>query len=50
MSRTERYTRGMQLTDRVYELQEQQKWSASETNLAIATLDEQLPVNLHNIG
>lgn len=50
MSRTERYTRGMQLTDRVYELQEQQKWSASETNLAIATLDEQLPVNLHNIA
>lgn len=40
----------MSLTNRVYELQEQHGWSAQETTVAIATLDEQLPITLHNIG
>lgn len=50
MSRAERYTRGIALTNRVYELQELHSWTQHETSIAIATLDEQLPINLHNIG
>ncbi|KAF6750439.1 acyl-CoA oxidase [Ephemerocybe angulata] len=50
MSRTERYTRGMALTNRIYELQEQNNWSAQDTSIAIATLDEQLPIHLHNVA
>lgn len=50
MSRTERYTRGMALTNRVYELQELHSWTQHETSIAIATLDEQLPISLHNVA
>ncbi|KAJ2913498.1 hypothetical protein MD484_g6924, partial [Candolleomyces efflorescens] len=50
MSRTERYTRGMELTNRVYELQDQHKWSQKDTSAAIAILDEQLPIQLHNVA
>ncbi|TEB33934.1 acyl-CoA oxidase [Coprinellus micaceus] len=50
MSRTERYTRGMALTNRVYELEEQHGWTQRDTSMAIAALDEQLPIGLHNIA
>jgi acyl-CoA oxidase len=50
MSRTERYTRGMALTNRVYELQDKHGWTQQQTSVAIAMLDEQLPIGLHNIG
>lgn len=50
MSRTERYTRGIALTNRVYQLQELHSWTQHETSIAIATLDEQLPISLHNVG
>jgi len=50
MSRTERYTRGMALTNRIYELEEVHRWTPQETSMAIASLDEQLPVGLHNVG
>ncbi|TFK16609.1 acyl-CoA oxidase [Coprinopsis marcescibilis] len=50
LPRTERYTRGMALTNRVYELQVQHGWSQQQASLAIASLDEQLPINLHNVA
>ena len=50
MAKSERYIRGLALIDRVYELEEIHKWTPQETNLVISTLDEQLPINLHNVG
>ncbi|EFI26847.1 acyl-CoA oxidase [Coprinopsis cinerea okayama7 len=50
MSRTERYTRGMALTNRIYELQEKLGWNQQQTSTATAILDEQLPIALHNIA
>jgi acyl-CoA oxidase len=50
MTRTERYNRGLSMTNRVYELQEFHKWSDKQTATAFASLDETLPISLHNIG
>lgn len=50
MQRTERYTRGLALTNRVYELQTIHKWSQQEASIAINSIDENLPIGLHNIG
>ncbi|RDB17664.1 Peroxisomal acyl-coenzyme A oxidase 1 [Hypsizygus marmoreus] len=50
MTRTERYTRGLAMTNRIYELQEIHKWSNEETAVAFASLDEQLPNFLHNVA
>ncbi|TFK36086.1 peroxisomal oxidase [Crucibulum laeve] len=50
MSRTERYSRGLAITNRIYELQETHEWSQQETNLAFAALDESLPIGLHNVA
>ncbi|KAG5650389.1 hypothetical protein H0H81_012401 [Sphagnurus paluster] len=38
------------MTNRIYELQEIHNWSAEETSLAITSLDEQLPIGLHNVA
>ncbi|PPQ69969.1 hypothetical protein CVT24_003673 [Panaeolus cyanescens] len=50
MSRTERYERGMALTNRIYELQLQHGWDDVTVKTAIALLDEQLPIGLHNVA
>lgn len=50
MSRSERYDRGLALTDRIFELQVTHKWSENETKLALSILDEQLSINLHNVA
>jgi len=50
MTRTERYKRGLAMTNRIYELQESHNWSDQETAAAFSSLDEHLPINLHNIG
>jgi acyl-CoA oxidase len=50
MTRTERYNRGLAITNRLYELQESHNWSNQETATAFASLDEPLPITLHNVG
>ncbi|KAG6818991.1 hypothetical protein H0H93_016586 [Arthromyces matolae] len=50
MSRTDRYKRATRMTNRIYELQEQCNWSQEETSLAFASIDEQLPIGLHNVA
>ncbi|KXN92550.1 Putative peroxisomal acyl-coenzyme A oxidase 1.2 [Leucoagaricus sp. SymC.cos] len=50
MSRPERYTRGIAMTNRVYELQNIHNWSQQEANIAINSLDEQLSIGLHNVA
>ncbi|KAF8056038.1 peroxisomal oxidase [Lyophyllum atratum] len=50
MTRTERYQRGLAMTNRIYELQETRRWSNEDTSLAIASLDEGLPNGLHNVA
>ncbi|KAJ3568100.1 hypothetical protein NP233_g5937 [Leucocoprinus birnbaumii] len=50
LSRTELYTRGLALTNRIYELQNTHKWSQQEAALAINTLDDNLPIGLHNVA
>ncbi|KAJ7060238.1 hypothetical protein C8F01DRAFT_1084006 [Mycena amicta] len=46
-TRKERYIRGQA---RMLELQEIHAWSAEELNVAWASLDDGLPIGLHNIG
>lgn len=50
MNRTEKYERGLALTNRIYELQTTHGWTEQETKLAFAVLDDNLPIALHNIG
>ncbi|KAF9456699.1 acyl-CoA dehydrogenase/oxidase C-terminal [Collybia nuda] len=50
MTRTERYHRGLSMTNRVYELQESHNWSNQQTATAFASLDEGLPISLHMIA
>ncbi|KAF8056074.1 acyl-CoA dehydrogenase/oxidase [Lyophyllum atratum] len=38
------------MTNRIYELQETHRWSNEDTSLAIASLDEGLPIGLHNVA
>lgn len=50
MSRTERYERGLSMTNRIFELETIHGWSELETRTAFAALDEQLPIALHNVA
>jgi acyl-CoA oxidase len=50
MNRTERYERGLSMTNRIFELETIHGWSELETRTAFAALDEQLSIGLHNIG
>ncbi|KAF5353255.1 hypothetical protein D9756_008030 [Leucocoprinus leucothites] len=50
LSRTELYTRGLALTNRIYELQNIHNWSQQEATLAINSLDENLSIGLHNVA
>ena len=50
MTRTERYERGLSMTNRIFELETIHCWSELETKTAFAALDEQLPIGLHNVG
>ena len=50
MTRSERYRKGMAMTDRIYELQDLHGWSAEEVSIAFASLDDALPIILHEKG
>ena len=50
MNRTERYERGLLMTNRIFELETIYGWSELETRTAFSALDEQLPIGLHNVG
>ncbi|KAF9450509.1 peroxisomal oxidase [Macrolepiota fuliginosa MF-IS2] len=50
LSRTERYTRGLAITNRIYELQNIHNWSQQEASIAINGIDESLPIGLHNVA
>ncbi|CAA7261995.1 unnamed protein product [Cyclocybe aegerita] len=50
LTRTEKYERGLVLTDRVYELQTIHNWDEREVQVAISSIDEQLSIGLHNIA
>lgn len=50
LSRTELYTRGLTLINRIYELQNIHRWTQQEVLLAINSLDDHLPIGLHNFA
>ena len=50
MTRSERYRRGMAMTNRIYELQDIHGWSAEEVSIAIASLDDAPAIVLHEVG
>ncbi|KAJ7235654.1 peroxisomal oxidase [Mycena rebaudengoi] len=51
MTRTELYTRGQALTNRIYDLQEKHNWSAEEATTAHSIIqDEGLSIGLHNVA
>ncbi|KIM41888.1 hypothetical protein M413DRAFT_445097 [Hebeloma cylindrosporum] len=50
LGRTQKYERGLALTNRIYELQVIHGWSEQQTKLAISVLDEQLSISLHNVA
>ena len=50
MNRTQKYERGLSMTNRIFELEIIHNWSDLETKTAFALLDEQLPIALHNHG
>ena len=50
MNRTERYERGLLMTNRIFELEAIHGWSELETRTAFSALDESLPIGLHNVG
>ena len=50
MTRTERYKRGLAMTNRIYELSEQKGWTSKQNSDAISLLDEGVPMNLHSLG
>lgn len=49
-TKTERYMRGLAMMNRVYELQVVHNWSQHEVGVAFNSIDEALPISLHNIG
>ncbi|KAJ7066323.1 peroxisomal oxidase [Mycena amicta] len=49
-TRKELYIRGQAKTRRMLELQEIHAWSAEELNVAWASLDDGLPIGLHNVA
>ncbi|KAJ3503355.1 hypothetical protein NLJ89_g8475 [Agrocybe chaxingu] len=50
LTRTEKYERGLVLTNRVYELQTIHNWDEREVQVAFSSIDEQLSIGLHNIA
>ncbi|KAF9529139.1 peroxisomal oxidase [Crepidotus variabilis] len=50
MTRTERYEDGMNITNRIYELQQLHGWTENETKVALSSVDQPLPIHLHNIA
>ena len=50
MSRTEIYRRALSMQHRIEELRLIHKWTIRETSLALAIIDEPLPMTLHTIG
>ncbi|PFH50109.1 hypothetical protein AMATHDRAFT_61772 [Amanita thiersii Skay4041] len=49
-TRTELYHRALRMTKRIFELQDLYNWTREEVSLAQASLDDQLPIGLHNIA
>ncbi|KAF8829694.1 hypothetical protein HHX47_DHR2000235 [Lentinula edodes] len=47
MTRTEKYTRGLRMTNRIHELEQLLGWSKQDTTIATSLLDDSLPISLH---
>lgn len=47
MTRKERYERAINMTNRLYELQDIHSWSNDETAVALNIIDEEVPMHLH---
>ncbi|KAE9389428.1 acyl-CoA oxidase [Gymnopus androsaceus JB14] len=47
MTRTEKYSRGLRMVNRMYELEHSLGWSKEDTKVATSLLDDALPINLH---
>lgn len=50
MTRSDRYKRGLAMTDRIYELSKLHGWTTKQNAEAISLLDEGVPMNLHSLG
>ncbi|KAJ4493458.1 acyl-CoA oxidase [Lentinula edodes] len=47
MTRTEKYTRGLRMTNRIHELEQLLGWSKQDATIATSLLDDPLPISLH---
>ncbi|KAJ3840767.1 peroxisomal oxidase [Lentinula raphanica] len=47
MTRTEKFTRGLRMINRIHELEQSLGWSKQDTAMAFSLLDEPLPISLH---
>ncbi|KAJ3743326.1 peroxisomal oxidase [Lentinula detonsa] len=47
MTRTEKYSRGLRMANRIHELGQMLGWSKEDTTIATSLLDDPLPVSLH---
>lgn len=50
MTRSDRYKRGLTMTNRIYELSQLHGWTTKQNTEAISLLDEGVPMNLHSLG
>lgn len=50
MTRSDRYKRGLAMTNRIHELTQLHVWTAKQNAEAISLLDEGVPMNLHALG
>ncbi|KAF5338285.1 hypothetical protein D9757_014912 [Collybiopsis confluens] len=47
MTRTEKYSRGLRMINRMYDLENTLGWNRQDTTVATGLLDESLPISLH---
>ncbi|KAF5366862.1 hypothetical protein D9757_011921 [Collybiopsis confluens] len=47
MTRTEKYSRGLRMINRMYDLENSLGWNRQDTTVATGLLDESLPISLH---
>lgn len=50
MTRTERYQRGLEMTNKMYFLREKHDWSVWELTTSLLLMDEPSAIALHTIG
>ncbi|KAG7441254.1 peroxisomal oxidase [Guyanagaster necrorhizus] len=48
ITRTEAYSRGQRMTNRIYQLEQDLRWSKGDTVVAFSVLDDRLPSGLHS--